>query len=99
MAYSAAKNAVFMERLKNAAVAFQNLREEGARLTDWWFQEIKVGGVNDEDFVDTDIATTAEAEMMMSFFADYKNFCENGVVASGWRNSHLVPFLADDDQV
>lgn len=99
MAHSPQKNQIFAERLKNSAVAFQNLLEEGARLRAQFFAEIKVGGVENEHYDDTEIATKAEMESMLSFFEDFRKLVENEAVSQGWRNGWLIPFLVDESQL
>lgn len=95
MAYDANRNQHFARRLKNAAIAFQNLREEGDRIRDWYFQEICVSGEDNAAFVDTPEGTVAEMKNMISYLTDFEGFNENGIVASGYRNAHLIPFLSD----
>ena len=95
MAYSTEKNQVFMERLKNAAVAFQNLREEAQRLRDWYFDEISPAAVDDEDFVDTSIATVDEAKMMINYLGDFQSLNDNVALSADARRVTLIPFISD----
>jgi hypothetical protein len=90
MAYSAAKNIRFHERVKNYAVAMQNLREEGDRLKDWYFQEI----TGSEFFVNTDVATTAEIGSMINYMTDFEKLNTSEAVAADARRISLIPFLA-----
>jgi hypothetical protein len=89
MAYSASKNQLFHERVKNYAVAMQNLREEGDRLKDWYFQEI----TGNEFFVNTDTATTAEIGSMVNYITDFEKLNTNEAVAADARRISLIPFL------
>lgn len=89
MAFSANKNQVFHERVRNYAAAMQNLREEGKRLGDWYFQEISGSGF----FVNTDIATTAEVTSMVNYFTDFEKLNTNEAVVASDRRVNLIPFL------
>ena len=92
MAFSANKNLLFHERVKNYAVAMQNLREEGERLKDWYFQEV----TGNQFFVNTDVATTAEVVAMMNYMTDFESLNTNVAVAADARRISLIPFLPDD---
>ncbi len=91
MAFSAEKNIIYQARIKNFAVAMQNLREEAARLRAWYFAEIN----NNEFFVNTSQSTTAEVQAINDLTEDFRLLFENGVVAQGYRSGQLIPFLAD----
>jgi len=90
MAFSAAKNERFHERVKNYAVAMQNLREEGDRLKDWYFQEIS----GNQFFVNTEIATTAEIGSMVNYMTDFEKLNSSEAVLADARRISLIPFLA-----
>jgi hypothetical protein len=89
MAFSASKNQLFHERVKNYAVAMQNLREEGERLKDWYFQEI----TGNQFFVNTDTATTTEVVAMVNYIADFEKINSNEAVVADSRRLSLIPFL------
>lgn len=89
MAYSANKNQLFHERVKNYAVAMQNLREEGARLKDWYFQEVSGNAA----FVTTDIATVAEITSMINYMTDFEKLNSAEAVSADARRISLIPFL------
>lgn len=89
MAYSAAKNQLFHERVKNYASAMQNLREEGDRLKDWYFQEV----TGHADFVNTDTATTTEIVAMINYMTDFEKLNANEAVTADARRLSLIPFL------
>jgi len=92
MAFSPNKNQVFHSRVKNYAVAMQNLREEGDRLKNWYFQEI----TGNEFFVNTDTATTAEIGSMINYMTDFEKLNSSEAVAADSRRISLIPFLAND---
>ena len=91
MAFSPSKNQLFHERVKNYAVAMQNLREEGQRLKDWYFQEIS----GDADFVDTGQSTAAEVTTMINYMTDFEKLNMNEAVTADARRISLIPFLSD----
>ena len=91
MAFSPNKNAVFHERVKNYAVAMQNLREEGERLKDWYFQEI----TGSADFVSTPESTTAEVISMVNYMTDFEKLNANEAVTADARRISLIPFLSN----
>lgn len=92
MAFSAAKNAVFHERVKNYAVAMQNLREEGERLKDWYFQEIS----GNADFVDTPQSTTSEVVAMINYMTDFEKLNSSEAVSADARRISLIPFISNE---
>lgn len=87
--YSPEKNRVFHSRVKALAVAVQCLREEAARLLEWRATEIVPGGTPSEYYADTDTATRAEVEALVTACADFVDL--KAAVHAG----ALVPFLAD----
>ena len=91
MAFSANKNQIFSERVRNYAVAMQNLREEGERLKDWYFQEV----TGNEHFINTDTATTAEIISMINYKTDFEKLNTNEAVTADSRRLNLIPFLAN----
>ena len=95
MAFNANDNAVFHQRVKNYAVAMQNLREEGKRLSDWYFQEISGNAA----FVNTDASTVAEVTAMVNYFTDFAKLNENEAVSADSRRISLIPFLTNDPAI
>lgn len=95
MPLSADENLLFFKRVQNVAVAFQNLREEAARLRAWFFAELKVGGVDAPNYADTSIATKAEAEAMIGYLEAFQNLNDNVQVAASGRSVNLIPFLTN----
>ena len=89
MAYSANKNQLFHERVKNYAVAMQNLREEGDRLKDWYFQEV----TGNAAFINTDTATTTEIVAIINYATDFEKLNANEAVTADSRRLSLIPFL------
>lgn len=97
MSYNPNKNTVFFDRLKNWAVAAQNLREEAARLQDIFNQEARPGGSDDPAYVDTAIATKAEVIGLYSYMTEFRQFNDgNGPADAGKlqvaRWGQLIPF-------
>jgi len=96
MAYSADKNLTTFQRMKNLCVALQNIREEAVRLQNVHDQEAKPGGVADAAYVDTDIATVAEFEVMYSYLTEFREFNDGNGPTAGLqvaRWGQLVPFI------
>ena len=90
MAYSAAKHAVFSDRMKNWMNSFQNLRDELARLDEIYTNETSSG--SDESFIDTSNATKQEhidGIVMMRALVD---FSEGNAVATSDRRSNISAF-------
>ncbi len=91
MAFSAAKNQILFERVRDFAKAAQNLREEAVRIKNIKDQEAQ--GHADHD--DTEIATVAELDTMISYLTDFLAFNDGSgagafaVARWGW----LVPFV------
>jgi hypothetical protein len=86
------KNLIFFQRLKAAAVAAQNLREEGQRLRDIIALEASPGNVDNAAFVDTTIATKADAKNLIGYLGEFALFNENGVLTQFNRRDYLTPF-------
>lgn len=78
MAYTVDTNQVMFQRLKNFAVAAQNLAEEAARLRAIYNQEAAPFGNPVAAFDDTDIATVSEAQTFQSYLADFIVFHNGG---------------------
>ncbi len=91
MAYDANKNEIFFKRAQNWAAAMVNLLEERDRLIDIYNNEAN-GHV---DFVDTNIATTAELVALSGVMNAVNNAINNGTVAQQDRMPLLTPFLID----
>jgi hypothetical protein len=91
MAFTANDNEIFHTRIKNYAVAMQNLREEGKRLNDWYFQEI----TGSNAFVDTQIATVSEVQAMVNYITAFSNLNESVEVSADARRISLIPFLTN----
>lgn len=92
MAWSAAKNAIFFQRLQNLAAAAQNLREEGQRLRDVLALEASPSAVDDPAFIDTTTATKAAAKNLIGYCGDFALFNEAGAVSTFNRKDFLTPF-------
>ena len=93
MAWDQNKNDVFFRRLQNWAGAVVNLLEERDRLIDLYQNEAN----GDAAFVDTDIATTAEAVELAGVMGALDAMVNNGVVAQEDRVPKLTPFLANQE--
>lgn len=94
MSYGTNKHNVWTQRAKNLATAFQNLREESARLDAIYVNEAASGA--DAAFVSNGTATKAEMQDLVTSMRAYKEFWENGAVIASDRQQHLTPFLAND---
>lgn len=96
MAHTAAKNAVFFERMKNVAIAVQNIREEWNRLK-LQFQHEDIG--NSEHYVEVNEITPAHIDAARDLFAQIENVFSNVQVNAGFRDHLLTPFLTNDPQI
>lgn len=93
MSYDANKHQLFSDRCKNLATAYQNLREEAAKLDAIYVNETASGA--DAAFVDTGNATKAEHQDLITTMRAYKDFFENVQVSAADRTQHITPFLAN----
>lgn len=93
MAWNAADNLAFFQRLQNLAREEQNNREERARLLAIMTLLASPGGVDDATFVDTAIATKVQAKAYVGGFGEYENFYTNVAVGAFNRKDWLTPFL------
>lgn len=91
MAWSAQKNDIFFQRCENWAAAVVNLLEERDRLIDLYTNEAD----GDAAFVDTAIATTAEAVALAGVMNALNSMINNGTVSQADRMPLLTPFLAN----
>ena len=96
MAHTAAENAVFFQRMQNAAIALQNIREEWNRLK-LQYQHKDIG--NSEFFVAEGGITPAEIDDLRDVLAQIENVFSNVQVNAGFRDHILVPFLTNDPQI
>lgn len=93
MSYGTTKHELWSDRVKNLASAFQNLREECAKLDAIYVNEAASGA--DAAFVSNGNATKAEHQDMVTTMRAYKDFFENVSVAAADRTQHITPFLAN----
>jgi len=91
MAWSPQKNDIFFRRAQNWAAALVNLLEERDRLIDLYTNEAN----GDADFVDTNVATTAELVQLAGVMNAINAAVNNATVATEDRMPLLTPFLAD----
>ena len=84
------KNTSFFDDLEDWAHSLNDVLEEGRRLRELHANEAS----GDADYVDTKIATVAEADALIGMMADLEKLIENQAVSTADRMEVLTAFLA-----
>ena len=93
MSFNANKMDIFSRRIRNLALALQDIREEGARLDAIYTNETVSG--TDAAYDDTEIATASEHTDIINLIRDLEDFFTNQAVSQADRQTNLSPFTQD----